>query len=140
MADGTLPGPLPIAGARSPCREHGCRACCFDTRMPLLPGDIARLAQASGKPPEAFTVTAPGEPPRLANRDGACTFLGPDGCTVYAHRPAGCRIYPLVLDPESGRGVLDADCPHPRGFRVRPRDRAALAELVAALGLDPDAA
>lgn len=126
-----LPGPLDHAGRVSPCQASACRACCFDTEMPLLPDDVARLEAATGRSPEAFSV--PDEETggrRLANSDGHCVFLGPEGCTVYEARPAGCRLYPLVWDPEEGRGMLDEDCPYRSGFRVRPRDRAALMDLV----------
>lgn len=132
-----LPEPLPMVGDRSPCSANDCRACCFDTRMPLLEADLKRLEAHTGRPRETFSITAPDEPPRLKNEDGHCVFLGPQGCTVYNHRPAGCRLYPLVLDPERGQGVLDDECPYRKGFRIRPRDRAALQELVDALGVDP---
>jgi uncharacterized protein len=29
--------------------------------------------------------------------DGACPFVGPQGCTVYEHRPAACRLFPLTM-------------------------------------------
>jgi uncharacterized protein len=108
----------------------------MDTRMPLLPSDIERLARLSGKSAPEFTVDdEEGGPPRLRNQNGQCVFLGETGCTVYDARPAGCRLYPLVLDPDTAQGVLDPDCPYTRDFRVRPTDRAALKELVGALGL-----
>lgn len=132
-----LPGPLPYAGDVSPCRAHACRACCFDTRMPLLPDDVTRLQEATGRAPDSFSVPDADGGRRLRNEAGQCTFLGPDGCTVYDDRPVGCRIYPLVYDPDRGMGVLDLDCPYRAGFRVRPRDRAALNEVVAALTGDP---
>jgi len=28
--------------------------------------------------------------------DGRCPFVSPQGCLVYAHRPACCRVYPLA--------------------------------------------
>lgn len=127
-----------MAGETSPCAKHSCRACCFDTRMPLLEDDIARLEAATGRPRDAFTVHEEEGRPRLANKDGHCVFLDEDGCSVYTDRPAGCRLYPLVLDPETGTGVLDTDCPYTKGFRVRPRDRAALNTLVHALGTTDD--
>lgn len=131
------PDPLPIAGGQSPCSQYSCRACCFDTRMPLTQADLARLEQVTGKNRDRFSVGDEEDdgPRRLKNADGHCVFLEADGCGVYNDRPSGCRIYPLVLDPETGQGVLDDDCPYTKGFRVRPRDRAALAGLVTELGL-----
>jgi Fe-S-cluster containining protein len=31
------------------------------------------------------------------SEDGDCPFLGADGCTVYPHRPAACRLFPLTM-------------------------------------------
>ncbi len=131
------PEPLPIAGSESPCSKNSCRACCFDTRMPLTQSDIARLERVTGKDRDAFSIVDDQEegPRRLKNQNGQCVFLEADGCGVYDDRPSGCRLYPLVLDPETGQGVLDDDCPFTKGFRVRPRDRAALNGLVGELGL-----
>ncbi len=129
-----LPEPLTHAG-ESPCVAHACRKCCFDTQMPLTPADIARLEAASKRTQDTFSVRSDEGPPRLANEDGHCVFLGETGCTVYDARPAGCRIYPLVLDPDTHKGVLDEDCPYTRSFRIRPRDRAALMGLVHQLDL-----
>lgn len=131
-----LPDPLPIAGSSSPCTKNGCRACCFDTRMPLLEDDIQRLERVTGKTRDTFTVPDEDGPPRLANTQGHCVFLDEHGCSVYDHRPAGCRLYPLVMDPETHTGVLDPDCPYTKGFRVRPRDRDALSTLVKDLGYE----
>ncbi len=132
-----LPDSLPVVGAESPCTTNECRACCFDTQMPLLESDLERLEAHTGRPRDAFSEQDETDRPRrLSNTDGHCVFLGDQGCTVYDVRPAGCRLYPLVLDPDKGQGVLDDDCPYRKGFRVRPRDRAALQDLVDALGLD----
>lgn len=128
-----LPATLTWSGDASPCQANACRACCFDTEMPLLSSDVERLAKATGRDPATFSRADGNDGRRLSNVDGHCVFLGPEGCTVYEHRPAGCRLYPLVYDPEHGQGVLDPECPYRGGFRVRPRDRAALADLVAAL-------
>lgn len=128
------PQPLGFRGDVSPCRRHGCRACCIDTEMPLLPADVERLVSHTGRTVDAFSVhdAETGET-RLRNIDGQCVFLGPTGCTVYAVRPAGCRIYPLVYDADEERGILDDECPHRTEFRVLAKDRAALDDLVTSL-------
>jgi Fe-S-cluster containining protein len=38
----------------------------------------------------------------LRHRDGACVHLGPQGCTVYEHRPRCCRIYDCRLPAIAG--------------------------------------
>lgn len=47
----------------------------------------------------------------LKNRDGYCVFydLNQRQCSVYLDRPAGCRVYPVILDEEKGI-VLDDIC------------------------------
>lgn len=129
-----VPDPLGFDGATSPCRANSCRACCFDTEMPLLSEDLDRLQRVTGRDPGSFSVADPETGGRrLANEDGHCVFLDTAGCTVYADRPAGCRIYPLVHDPDREEGVLDEDCPYRGGFRIRENDRTALRSLVDAL-------
>ena len=48
---------------------------------------------------------------QLKNRDGYCVFYDRNNqiCSVYAHRPSGCRVYPVILDEEKGI-VLDTIC------------------------------
>lgn len=129
-----LPEPLGHHGDVSPCRVHDCRACCFDTEMPLFHEDVLRLERATGRARSTFTVDDPETGGlRLRNQDGHCVFLEASGCSVYADRPAGCRLYPLVHDPDRDRGVRDDACPYRSGFRIRARDRDHLAALVDAL-------
>lgn len=81
-------------------------SCCRDKRLPLLPYDVLRLRRglqlSSDQVLERYAVMeqdpASGWPAlRLSLDDaGRCPLLGPDGCTVYAHRPTCCRIYPLA--------------------------------------------
>jgi uncharacterized protein len=48
---------------------------------------------------------------QLKNRDGYCIFydLKNRQCSVYVDRPAGCRVYPVILDEEVGI-ILDEIC------------------------------
>lgn len=45
--------------------------------------------------------------------DGACPFLGEDGCAVHADRPLVCRLYPLVrhLDGQGSETFSRLDPP-----------------------------
>jgi uncharacterized protein len=47
----------------------------------------------------------------LKNRDGYCVFydLTKRQCSIYADRPAGCRVYPVIFDEDKGI-VLDEIC------------------------------
>jgi uncharacterized protein len=105
------------------CASHGCAECCYDTEMPLTEEDAARLA-ALGHARDAFSrVGEDGvlylqtvEPAR-ADGKKPCFFLKEDRCSVYADRPAGCRVYPFILTLE-GRVVRDDDCPWRREFKM----------------------
>lgn len=73
-----------------PC--HGCTACCRHTLIVLIPeeGDLADLYETqdvvnpvTGHPAKAL----------LQTRDGACTYLGDHGCSIYEHRPVICKAF-----------------------------------------------
>lgn len=81
--------------------------CCRMLELALSPYDVLRLRKATGLSSEALLAEyiiieqEPGEPfPRFYltmvddGRD-SCVFVGKSGCTVYDHRPAACRAYPL---------------------------------------------
>ena len=82
--------------------------CCRDLNQFLTPYDILRLKQGLGLTSTAFleqyttlhTGPESGLPIvalKLDTASGmACPFVRPSGCSVYAHRPASCRIYPLA--------------------------------------------
>jgi len=83
--------------------------CCHTPTVILSPYDLLRLKQClgitSGELLQRYTRQ---EIEPLSNlplvvldpsrsEDGACPFLGPEGCTVYAHRPAACRLFPIAM-------------------------------------------
>jgi Fe-S-cluster containining protein len=98
-------------------RCTGCGNCCRDLRVPLTHADLRRLVDATGRPASEIVAWLPtaevdltGEPGSLvlldheaghalmalAQRDGACVFLGSDErCGAYAARPGNCRLYPF---------------------------------------------
>lgn len=111
--------------------------CCSKMDLPLYPWDVVTLARGLGVSTarvlaEHVLVTAetqtgwPGV--RLKEiRSGPCAFLNrADGtCTVYAHRPDVCRLYPLGREwpaegndftyrwsdrPRCPQGALAPDC------------------------------
>jgi Fe-S-cluster containining protein len=47
----------------------------------------------------------------LKNRDGYCVFydLKNRKCSVYEDRPKGCRVYPVILEEETGV-IIDDIC------------------------------
>lgn len=80
--------------------------CCENIAIMLTPYDILRLKQRLGISSQefleqhatVFEMDAHGMPGiRMKTREGstACQFLTPEGCGVYADRPAACRYYAL---------------------------------------------
>ncbi|MBI2078264.1 MAG: YkgJ family cysteine cluster protein [Euryarchaeota archaeon] len=113
-----------------PCVAHGCSKCCYETEMPLTEADIARI-EALGHRRDDFCALDDESVPQLRNDEGHCVFLGPTGaCGIYDHRPAGCRLYPLVWDRDSGDVTLDDFCPFHDEFPVAPDKRAELVRVL----------
>ncbi len=48
---------------------------------------------------------------KLKNVDDVCFFLKNNKCTIYDHRPRGCKFYPIVFDIDRNKPALDEDCP-----------------------------
>ncbi len=83
-------------------------ACCRDLDLELHPYDVLVLRTALGLSStdflERYAVTAElgetGFPVlQLAMGEGPehlCPFVGEAGCSVYPHRPAACRSYPIA--------------------------------------------
>jgi len=82
--------------------------CCHDLNQFLTPYDILRLKNGLGLTSSAFleqyttqhTGPETGLPivalkPEI-DSGMACPFVRPAGCSVYAHRPSSCRIYPIA--------------------------------------------
>jgi uncharacterized protein len=75
-----------------------CSRCCYHKGIRVNPYEVARLARKCGQTTTDFRKawTRDGGGTMLAQREnGACVFLGPEGCTVHADRPEVCRLYPL---------------------------------------------
>jgi hypothetical protein len=89
--------------------------CCRMLELALSPYDVLRLRKAtgltSGQLLDRYIIMEqdPGEPfPRfyltmVDDGRASCVFVADRGCTVYRHRPAACRAYPL------GRAVKRCD-------------------------------
>jgi Fe-S-cluster containining protein len=94
--------------------------CCRTPTVILSPYDILRLKQALGITsrellqrytrqeiePESNLPLILIDPSRSAA--GSCPFLGAQGCLVYAHRPAACRLFPITMGSKlTAEGVVD---------------------------------
>jgi hypothetical protein len=60
----------------------------------------------------------------LRNRQGCCVFYNTAKrrCDVYAFRPSGCRVYPVIQDEEKGI-IVDSICPAQGSIDLSEKDR-----------------
>lgn len=83
--------------------------CCQTPTVILSPYDLLRLKQGLGITSTALLerYTRQEIEPNsnlpvvfidaFRSPEGGCPFLGEGGCTVYPHRPAACRLFPLTM-------------------------------------------
>ncbi len=88
-----------------------CGVCCTETEMLLSNKDIERL-EKKGYARTFFVQFDLDGYATLRNHRGYCVFYDPEKrrCKVRAHRPSGCRIYPVIYDENKGITV-DTICP-----------------------------
>jgi len=88
-----------------------CGVCCRETEMLLSEKDIKRL-EMKGYDRDFFVRFNSEGYATLRNYHGFCVFYDATNrrCKVRAHRPLGCRIYPVIYDEDKGI-VVDAICP-----------------------------
>jgi Fe-S-cluster containining protein len=82
--------------------------------MLLSAEDIERL-ESNGYRKEFFARFDKAGYAKLRNRQGHCVFYDVEKrrCKVYADRPLGCRLYPVIYDEAKGI-VVDSIC-HAQG-------------------------
>ena len=87
-----------------------CGVCCQQTDMLLCSEDIARLEKRSYRRDSFVRFDKEGYA-LLRNHQGHCVFYNANErrCDVYAFRPSGCRVYPVILDEDRGI-VVDEIC------------------------------
>ncbi|MFA5110848.1 MAG: YkgJ family cysteine cluster protein [Desulfobaccales bacterium] len=94
--------------------------CCRTPTIVLSPYDILCLKQhlgiTSGEFLRRYTLRETEARSHLPlifmdafrSPEGGCPFLGPQGCTVYARRPAACRLFPITMGSQlTNEGVVD---------------------------------
>jgi hypothetical protein len=84
--------------------------------MPLTIRDIKRIRK-EGYDPNDFIVEKNGQR-QLKNLKGSCYFLKKGYCTIYSHRPEGCRLYPLIYNPSKRTVIIDPLCSHREEFSI----------------------
>jgi Fe-S-cluster containining protein len=88
-----------------------CGVCCRETEMLLCANDIKRL-ESKGYDRDFFVRFDSEGYATLRNYHGHCAFYDAKKkrCKVRAHRPVGCRIYPVIYDEDKGI-IVDPICP-----------------------------
>ncbi|MBI4643523.1 MAG: YkgJ family cysteine cluster protein, partial [Deltaproteobacteria bacterium] len=94
--------------------------CCRTPTIILSPYDLLRLQQGLGLTSreflERYTRREIEEWSHLPlifidpfkTEEPSCPFLGAEGCTVYAHRPAACRLFPITMGSQlTTQGMVD---------------------------------
>ena len=78
--------------------------------MLLSADDIARL-EKKGHSKSSFARFDKDGYAILRNRQGYCVFYNVKKrqCDIYADRPSGCRVYPIILDEDKGI-IIDDIC------------------------------
>ena len=120
------------------CRR--CSKCCYDKTIQVNPYEVARLARKLGQTTTEFrnVWTREGAGTLLSQTEnGACVFLGNDGCTVHSDRPLVCRIYPLGRHLSAdGKEWFTHVTPHPQSAGEYSR-KGTIADYIAAQGAEP---
>ena len=92
------------------CKTHHCVTCCYETEMLLSDDDVKRIV-GLGYEESYFVDSSDGFKMLKNNSSGRCVFHDGKQCTIYANRPAGCRLYPIVFNENQNRPVKDRLCP-----------------------------
>lgn len=105
---------------RCDCSRDCFTECCRDVSIILTPYDVLRMKRALGIDSGTFldryailSCTRDKKLPvvvlRMNAGDKRCPFVKQGGCSIYAHRPWACRMYPL------GQAQPDHVTPNERG-------------------------
>jgi Fe-S-cluster containining protein len=99
-----------------------CGVCCTETEMLLSNDDIKRLEKKGYHKKYFLTIDKAGYA-QLKNRNGYCVFydLEKRQCCVYADKPAGCGVYPVILDEDKGI-VIDEICQEKQSIKPEEKE------------------
>jgi uncharacterized protein len=99
-----------------------CGICCTETEMLLSNEDIKRL-EKKGFHKKYFVKIGKDGYAQLKNRNGYCVFydLEKRQCSVYADKPSGCGVYPVILDEGVGI-IIDDICPDKLSITIEEKE------------------
>jgi uncharacterized protein len=118
----------PLSPSKNVCRTHHCVSCCYDTEMPLLDDDVQRIV-ALGFEESYFTTNSDGFEVLKNSDQGRCVFHDGKQCTIYANRPAGCKLYPIIFNENLNRPVKDRLCPFRAEFDLSLESKQELTNV-----------
>lgn len=106
------------------CGFKDCYQCCIETEMILTNQDVEQIEQNTLDTREEFLLPLEQSEGFLQLRNipsplgMKCYFLSDEGkCTIYEFRPAGCQLYPLILNMDTDEAMIDYDCREQDWFR-----------------------
>lgn len=114
-----------------------CNSCCVDKRIQVNPYEIARLARNRGLSTGELSKDFTRDGALLQREDGACVFLGEQGCTVHPDRPLVCRLFPLGRVINSEGAVRYVRFPDPLAARGDFGEDGVVMDYVEAQGAGP---
>lgn len=116
------------------CVKKKCIICCRETQMPLSLMDIKRIEKIGFT--QDFFVDSQEGWLQLKNKYGLCVFHTGEKCSIYKHRPEGCKLYPVIFDYDTKQATLDDDCSYRTMFLISGQIRKQLSELVSRIILE----
>lgn len=111
---------------QSPCLRHNCQKCCYHTEMTLTEEDVERISNLGVKD---FYIYNRGYL-QLKNIHEHCIFLDRNLCSIHENKPAGCRLYPLILDVNTNEAFLHEFCPFTEEFKFTKEHEVELRAIV----------
>ncbi len=113
------------------CLDTHCNRCCTNTNMVLTTQDIQTIEKLGYS--TVFFVFIKNHWIQLKNIQGRCVFHNGTFCTIYDHRPEGCRLYPAVFQKDDRKAILDHDCPQKHCFPITKEKSRQLLRLIQVL-------
>jgi Fe-S-cluster containining protein len=116
-----------------------CGVCCRETEMLLSAKDIERL-ERKGYDRDFFVRFDSEGYATLRNHRGYCVFYDAEKsrCKVHAHRPLGCRVYPVIYDEDKGI-IVDQICPSQGSVTEKQKEKRGKKVLKLLATIDAEA-
>jgi uncharacterized protein len=126
---------------RNSAFQHACSACskcCSDKGIPISPYELSRISRSLSLSTTQFlaSYTHPGGIFLASRENGACVFLGADGCSIHPNRPLACRLYPLARKTDAS-GENFAKLPLETGCEAQCNGEGTVQDYLREQGVEP---